>query len=174
MTDEPAFPVPLTEKQLALLGEICAIQGQIETLMQETLERGLNIKIETAARALGHGGIRNNAEVWKALLLDGAIDDEFIDVVQKVHKAIETLAKGRNDFVHAEYKSAGVDLSVDDQGTISTEMASVAVRVKTRTTRDTSDLKLVRDEAARISRMMGHLLYLLQGHPSPSPWRGKF
>jgi polysaccharide pyruvyl transferase WcaK-like protein len=186
MPDDPVFPIPLTQDQLALIGEICAIQGQIEVLMQEMIHTALRLKPETARKILGSNSIRTNADVWRDILLDGAIDAEFIEVMKRAHKAIATLAKGRNDFIHADYQADAVVTFVNDKGepidfqnaegsTIKfVNSEATAVRVRDRSTRPVKELKMVRDEAARISRMIGHLWALLRGDPVHSPWRGKF
>ena len=42
-----AYDIPLTQTDLAMIGEICAIQGQIEYLMQQTVQHLLGTKHTT-------------------------------------------------------------------------------------------------------------------------------
>lgn len=44
----PAFRIPLAEAELMMLGELCAIQGQVEHLLIHTLHYVLDVRLETA------------------------------------------------------------------------------------------------------------------------------
>jgi hypothetical protein len=46
----PAFQIPLTKTELATLGELCAIQGQVEHLLTYSLSYLIDVEIETSRK----------------------------------------------------------------------------------------------------------------------------
>ena len=55
---EPAFPIPLLQTDLAMIGEFCAIQGQIETLIQRTAKLLLAVSDDAIMAILGSTSMR--------------------------------------------------------------------------------------------------------------------
>ncbi len=85
------------------------------------------------------------------------------------------IAQGRNDFVHAVFGWPGPDedLGISRVPGKAGSGPVIAMRTRNRKMRPTSDLSLVRDEAARLSRMVAHVHWGLTGD-EPSPWQDKF
>jgi hypothetical protein len=176
---EPAYHIPLTEAELRLIGETCAIQGQIEFLMQNAVMHLLDAEFHTALTIMGSTSIHTNAEVWLAVIRDKCDDSELVALAQQIKNDLGAAAKGRNDFVHALFAIATADgLSIKLNRTKPSTDAEggtpVAVRTKTRNQRPASDIQAVRDRAANISRAMAHLNHcLFRGKAALSPWRDK-
>jgi hypothetical protein len=98
---KPALHIPLSDASLRMLGEICAIQGQIERLMQESLWMLLDMWIDDAAAILGSTNLRNNVDIWARIVSSKCEDRRTLAHVTAVVDGIATLTTGRNDFIHA-------------------------------------------------------------------------
>jgi len=64
MTVTPAYAIPLSQTELSLIGEICAIQGQIEFLMQTITRTLLGVDHVTVLAILGSTTIGTNADIF--------------------------------------------------------------------------------------------------------------
>jgi len=173
---EPVFHIPLSDEQLIALGEICAIQGQIDYIMQLTVENALNIKAGTARAVLGSSGLKTNIELWAQIMRDKLTDRMALSLVDLVVKDAEFLAPGRNDFVHAFFAeitpNGGIRLSGGvDRKTVVPKLTRpvMAVRTRNQQKRAAADLSKVRDIAARIT----HCLWKIFMTPPPAALLGK-
>jgi hypothetical protein len=172
---EPAYHIPLTETELRLIGETCAIQGQIEYLMQQIVGRLLDTDHATTLAIMGSTSIHTNADVWLAVMKDRCEDAALIQSAQQIKTDLKAAAKGRNDFVHAIFATTtpdGLGFIIGsgpiDGGT------PIAVRTKNRQQRPAKEIQSVRDNAAKISRAMAHINHRLRsGSAERSPWRDK-
>jgi hypothetical protein len=154
---EPAYHIPLTERDLALIGEICAIQGQIEYLMQNSIGTMLRVShdaqvsITTASPSL-----RALANIFINVARCKCIEDDLKALAESIFAQIEDLSKGRNDFVHAIYGEDGPQLSFGLSAGLGKPIpvAPVAVRTSSRKKRPATELNIVRDAAAQTSQLL--------------------
>jgi hypothetical protein len=98
---KPAYHIPLSPAELRLLGEICAIQGQIEWLMQECLFLLLDMNLGDVGVILGSTRFANNVDIWARIVRDKCDDKRVLAEVKAVVAAVAALTAGRNDFIHA-------------------------------------------------------------------------
>lgn len=95
-----------------MIGEFCAIQGQIETLIQRTARLLLAVSDELIMAILGSTSIRVNCDIWIKICRERINDADLLKVAEQA--------------------------------------------------------------AARMSRILAHIEYVLKNDPPPSPWLGKF
>jgi hypothetical protein len=100
---EPAFHIPLTDAELKLIGEICAIQGQIEYLIHNIVEQLLGTSRDTTNTLLGSTSIRTNSEIFIKVMEDKCHHEKLKSLAESILTDIKTLSEGRNDFIHALY-----------------------------------------------------------------------
>lgn len=160
MPIEPAFHIPATDDELKMIGELVAIQGQIEFLMQQSLLFAAGLLPDAARTVLGSSGVRQNAEVWLTIMGSFYRDaPDPLAVSTYIHKEIASLSGGRNDFIHAFYAEEvgqppyvgilyGPNPSPYRQGRY------VAVRTRSGKRTPLTDLPEVRDRAAKISQIL--------------------
>ena len=173
---EPAYHIPLTEVELRLIGETCAIQGQIEYMMQQIVSILLDTDHTATLAIMGSTSIHTNADVWLAVIQDKCCDTALIESAQKIKAEMAQAAKGRNDFVHALFATStpdGLGFMIG-AGPIENGGPPIAIRTKSRKQRPASEIQEVRDNAARISRAIAHIKHCLRGDDAArSPWRDK-
>jgi hypothetical protein len=173
---EPAYHIPLTDTELRLIGETCAIQGQIEYLMQNMVGLLLDTEHEATMTIMGSTSIHTNADVWLSVIIDKCNDAQIIEAARQIKTDMGEAVKGRNDFVHALFATTAPDGGgfMIGAGPIIGGGTPVAIRTKGRKQRAASDIQGVRDRAAKISRAMAHINHCLRGVPAArSPWRDK-
>lgn len=160
----PAYTVPLTDAQLSLVGELTAIQGQIEELLLRTVTALLGLERRTASVILGSSKIADNTNIWATLIREKHTDPDLLLWVKHAKKEIEALAADRNDFVHAYFAFGTADLdrmlSEAPGGhphIPKPHQTVVAARVRTGRRRDVADIRKVRDRAAVLSCMVAHI-----------------
>jgi hypothetical protein len=160
----PAFRIPLTRIELATLGELCAIQGQVEHLLIHTLHYVLDIQLETARTILAASSIHTNAKVWIAIFREKCADQSILKTAETAFTLVEGITKGRNDFVHAIYATPKgtmwlldhVPKGVAHQRSKSNEAIAVRTRdVKKK--RPIADLVRVRNDAAKLSLLLSDI-----------------
>jgi len=181
----PAFQIMLEPASLQLIGEICAIQGQIEWAMLGTVRQLLGVERRTAQHIMGSTSIAANAQIWLSVVNESQCDDETKDIAGVGFKRLAALAEGRNDFLHAVYGATGTSYpnGVTEDFLIRPDLhglpklagkGNVAMRVRNQNIRDVADLKLVRDEAAFISVVAAHVQWVSHDRETwgnePSPW----
>lgn len=183
---KPAYHIPLKATTLQLIGEICAIQGQVEWMMQNTVRELLKIDNETVQRIMGSTSIATNAEIWIRLIRKKESRKSVLRHAEQALSDIRELAEGRNDFVHAVYMRKGQigthsyfvyygDIA-DEGGVRNTDRLAVAMRVRNRKIVPVDKLREIRDVAASISIRMAHVFWMMvdsRRHPEPSPLLGR-
>jgi hypothetical protein len=103
----PAFRIPITHSELATLGELCAIQGQVEHLLIHTLHYVLDVKLDAARAVLGHTSIHTNAHTWIAIFREKCGDREVIKMADEAFSLVAGITRGRNDscaFRHSAWR----------------------------------------------------------------------
>ena len=171
----PAFQIPLTQVEHCLIGEICAIQGQIDYLMQSAVKRWLVVDHATMLAVMGSTAIRRNADIFVKVAREKCKwHPERLELAESIFAQIEALATARGGFVQAVYalRDAQSPPSAEDATPILKNI--VGVRTKNRNQRPVGNIEKVRNEAARISRALAHLEWLMTRGDAPSPWHGKF
>jgi hypothetical protein len=174
---KPAYHIPLSETELRLIGETCAIQGQIEFLMQQTVLHLLDADFATALAIMGSTSIHTNVDVWLAVIRDKCADSDLVGLAEQIKRDMAEAVKGRNDFVHALFARTTADgrgIHLSTNPPIVEDGIPVAVRARTRNQRPASDIQAVRNSAAKISREIAHLNHCIRGgKPELSPWHDR-
>ena len=168
MSENPAWPIPLTMEERVALGELVVIQGQIEHMMRLILDR-------TAYGDLSeHGGVPafELVSISKASL--GAAVDKWLKTLRQRFSQPDLLTKAgvlagrilqhaerRNTFLHATYahfpmhdgRRTGIlfDVSESNRGIPGPVMA---FRARDWDLRPVREIFAVRDEAAVLAREM--------------------
>ncbi len=88
--------------------------------------------------------------------------------LRKVIRGVGELVRGRNDFVHAVFLLHATFAAP----AMRPPPRVMATRVRSGTKKPAEELAKVRDRAAKVSRMMAHVDWLVHGKASPSPWQG--
>jgi hypothetical protein len=166
-TMRPAYHIPLSAAELRMIGEICAIQGQIDWLMQESLWILLDISPNDAAAILDSTNVRNNVDIWAKLIRAKCEDKRTLGHVAVVAKGIASLTAGRNDFVHAFFVKETAHVTELPNGTLAMSGwlgfaphplrepgRVVAMRTKGGKLTPVNRIRVVRNAAARISQRL--------------------
>ena len=172
----PAFQIPLTQVELSLIGEICAIQGQIDYLMQSAVKRWLVIDQVTILAVMGSTAIRRNADIFVKVAREKCKwHPECLQLAETIFAQIDALAPARGGIVHPVYALRDAQSSPPSAEDVTPLLENiVGVRTKTRKQRSGGDIEKVRNDAARISCALAHLDWLMTRGDAPSPWHGKF
>jgi hypothetical protein len=175
---QPAYHIPLNDADLRTIGELAAIQAQVEYFMQHVVRTLLQLSHDATLTVMGSTSIRINAEVFIALAREKCSDQNLLKTAEYIFEAVESLSKGRSDFLHALYaipsnhEKGGFMLS----GGIGKPLGEAAAyRTKNFKKTDLSELRNVRDKAAQVSCALAHLDWrLMGGAEQDSPWLGRF
>jgi hypothetical protein len=169
---EPAWHIPLSDDELRTLGELCAIQGQIEWLMLLTVMVLLRVTWEKARKLLGSPNISANARVWLAAVEKKASRETTKQLAKAVVDEIDVIRQRRNSFVHALFATAENEedsFSLRRSGVPDNLQRGVtprpAVAVHNLKTRPMANLKDTRDKAAMISHLVTHVYNCTNGLP---------
>lgn len=154
---EPAFHIPLDEDELRTLGEISAIQGQIELSITLTVQLLLDISHETALRILGSTSLGNNIDIWHRIVLEKAPEQRA--TADRVKADVQALTEGRNDFIHAIYGAdpghAGIALFSGVKHPVKWssfgDFKRIAMRVRNQKKKPVAEMRTVRAIAVRVS-----------------------
>ena len=160
---EPAYHIPLTDDELKALGEICAIQGQIEQLMYDAVIWSLSITRSAADAIMATTSLDAKGHIWLEVIKSRWKQHlDIVDMAEKAAGALRVLTQRRNDFVHAFYATQvlvslgtppspqpaivyGPPRGMRSSGT------PIAIRTRGRKERIASDIPKVRDEIAALS-----------------------
>jgi hypothetical protein len=170
----PGWNIPLSDEEFKLIGQLCAIQGQVEHLMKFVVASLLDVTMDVCDHIMVSTGIMTNAQIWSDVVAAKAQKQWMIDTAKLAFSDICAIAEGRNDFVHAVFGWEASDeiygVSAHSSPTVGPK---IAIRLRSRRRRPVSDLPGVRDEAARLSRMVAHVHWGLTGD-EPTPWQDTF
>jgi hypothetical protein len=164
MSKRPPLPIALSDQQLKAIGETCAILGQIDMFMQETVAWLLNVPFVTAATILGSTDARARVSVFKTI-----IDTKCEDVRLKAQSAealkrFQKLSEQRNDFIHAYFAVLtrgvrhgvifeGIHFAPHDPSGPGPSGTPIAVKVRTRKHQPSAFIEQVRDDAAEAAHL---------------------
>lgn len=170
---EPAYPILLNKSQLALLGELTVILGQVDEIMVRTVAMLLKIDRTAANRVMGSSKTADNMGIWYEIVRShGPRKKEAAKFAKSAQTEAQDVAKGRNDFIHAWFERSNnyVESGYVEPGYVE-DGEITARRVRKEKPRPVSDLEAVRDQALRLSNLVAHVDYLASpGHSGPSPW----
>lgn len=169
---KPAYHIQLSPAELQAIGEVVAIQGQIEWIIQHQVVLLLSVLPSTAAAMLGSSGLGKTASVWieiaRCRLAQKAPDVR--DVADHAYKELTALTQQRNDFIHAFYaEEVGGGIMF---GPLQSRLQGRYIAVRTSKGKRTAltELQAVRDRAAAISVLMATILnWLLDPEFSERP-----
>jgi len=161
-TDPPHkayFHVPLEDDDIRLLGEICAVIGQIEFLMQLSVADLLDISQSLAQRILGSTSLAINTEIWAETVKAKCKRRDLHGLAEAVRAEIGDIMASRNDFFHTIY---GIDLGEENFALTRNPddaigRTPIAIRVKTMKKTPITELKVTRDKAAQLSHFVAHI-----------------
>lgn len=164
---DPAYEIHLNEQELAELGKLTTILGQVDDLMIQTVERLLLVNRDAANKIMGSSKIADNVAIWASIINNRAADEDVLWLIELASKEIEVISCARNDFIHGVFSSV---LQMADGFSIPS-YPTVVRRVRNTKFRPISDLPSVIDKAARLSCLMAHIDHLVTGNPaSSSAW----
>lgn len=173
---EPAYSIPLTDKDLATLGELTVILGQIDEEMVQCVSGLVQSNRDTAAKIMGSTQISNNAAIWQALIGQRTKDVDVLWLVAHAVQEIGIVSGGRNDFIHAFFMEASPHgyftySSSNEFAEIrpETSAATYAKRIRNSKTTHIAELVTLREKAARLSCLVAHLTQILTS-PGDEPW----
>jgi hypothetical protein len=169
---EPAYHIPLSKDEFALLGELTAIIGLVDEEMTVLVQELLGVERGAANVVMGSTKISDNTAIWASIIAENTSDEDLLWLVKHADIEVQKVSEGRNDFVHAifEMKEGPFDSSVFDPAVFHVS-ETVARRVRRVNERPVCDLKDVRDRAARLSCLVAHISHLVRNEPSP--WQDK-
>jgi len=152
---KPAYHIPLSERELQLLGELTAIQGQIDWLLQHVIEKLLDIGPGVSMKVLGSTQVRANMAVFDAIVAEKC-PDELRPLCAEVSADIVTVSERRNDFIHAYYgalvplRDRPGEVLIMGPGPVEQAISAIAVRPRSGKRTAMSELKPCRDLAAAV------------------------
>jgi hypothetical protein len=178
---DPAYIIPLNQKELALLGELTVIMGQIDDMMIQTVQPLLGIDRAAANVILGSSKIGDNAAIWANVIRNRTEDEDILWLVEIATKEIKNVSEGRNDFIHAVFTTQVLAKAVGSTSGAATvpipfnelfeRMPPTARRVRKDKPRSIAELTTVRDQAGRLSCLIAHIHLLMSGtQAEASPW----
>ena len=185
---KPAYQLRLSQRELAQLGELTAIMGQVDDLMVQTVAYLLKVDRPAANVIMGSSKVGDNVEIWANVIRNRTTDEDIIWLIELAVKEFPDVSRGRNDFIHAVFSDpmqmvGGVAVfggPEDGSATpVMTPMGPMMVsrrppvsrRVRNKILRPVSDLPLIIDQAAQLSCLIAHIDHLIVGNPtSTSSW----
>ncbi len=188
---KPAYLIPLTPQNLALLGELVVILGQIEEEMVQGVTALIQADRPTTEKVMGASKMANKAGIWSALIkLRHSKNETLLRWVDYACEELSDLSQDRNDFVHANWQHL-VQVSRMQDGAL-VPITKLAMRLSSNRepsanpeglarriqnfskSRSGEELQQVRDKAAALSCVIAHITYCLAPHGEPdgskSPW----
>jgi len=168
----PAFNIPLTDQEKQLLGEIVAIQGQIEFLLGLIVEHLTGVDRKANLAIMHSASLKINTHIFVTVVRSKVKNEFTREAAENIFTRMEALAKGRNDFVHAIYaadaEGTPLGFSLVSGLELQPDAEPVAIRTGNWSKRAAADLLAVRDEAALISQELS-LVRLYIHSPNQGP-----
>jgi len=162
----PAFQIPLTKTELTTLGELCAIQGQVEYLFIVTLSYLMDLPQDIVRKMLSSSSLHTNANTWIAIFQEKCHDEKVLRLAEAAFALVTPLTQGRNDFVHALFASSAGEswmlLGFAKGARHPPAIRNAAIALRTRNLekrRPIADLKRVRNDAAQLSVLLSEIAW---------------
>ena len=165
----PACYVTASDDELRMLGELCAIQGQIEWVMQLTVAILRRVTLPSARKLLSSPNFTANANVWLTHIEKRQPREDIKGIARAVVREIRDIGQGRNDFIHAVFvtdNGDGLFVLQRDKGKDGQQRSDKpAVALHNLTAKPMSNLKETRDKAAVISHYVWWVWDATNGMP---------
>lgn len=174
--EAPAYRIALIADQLAALGEIVVIIGQIDDDLALSLTGILKIDRLTANKLMW---TQDAIDLWAGVMKGRSDHPHFEHAVELARSEVKSVLKDRNDFIHADYRNAfslnGSLVTVRGSANfeaLASPMPAVASRNRDQKRRNASEVAGLRNRAARASRLVAHIAYSVAPHGGwdESPW----
>jgi hypothetical protein len=168
----PAFHIPLSDEELKALGELAAILGQIEWLMQLTVSILMGTTVELAQKLLGSTSIQANFNIWLSVIKEKSNNKLVVNMAVAVVDRLAEITEGRNDFFHAYFANATTNGLFVLQKTLTGDVGPVvAVRVRNSKATPLAKLHTIRNRAAQLSRYVGYIYWAGCGPSANENWQ---
>ena len=175
--ENPAYHIPLTGAELALLGEIVVIIGQIDDAMALSLTGVLGVDRPTANAIMR---TQDAIDIWSGCLKNRCDHVEFPRALELAAQELKAVMKARNDFVHADYRESflwngnWIVARGPEPYELDVPKKTVASRTRDQRKRPASELNEIRAKAARTSRLVAQVTEAVAPHGGweNSPWYG--
>lgn len=192
---DPAYQIVLSDAELALLGEVTVILGQIDEEMIRAVSGLISADRATTEAVMGSTKTQNNSDIWSRLIR--LRNKDALDILWAVDHAMTefpAVQQGRNDFIHADFGVEAVAvleggrevrISVGrghttyrnangERVVIGATGPIVAKRIRSGRRTPIAGLQALRDRAARLSCLIAHIGWAVsphgQGKLHNSPW----
>jgi len=195
----PAYSIPLNIKDLALLGELVVILGQIEEEMMLTVSGLISADRPTTEKVMGSSKAADKSAIWSALIKSRTKDNAPLHAwVDYAVQQLADMSADRNDFIHANWQhrvglriGEGEDvLGTEDGDTIELHLritlpglkpeksVGIARRIQNfARSRPSEDIQAARDKAATLSCVFAHITHCVETGADPnecgSAWRDR-
>jgi hypothetical protein len=177
----PAYQIPLNQDELAHLGTLIAIFGQIDDLMVQLVSHLLNIDRPAANVVMGSTSVETNVQVWFETIRNRTKDEDILWLIEQVRKEFPDVTMKRNGFIHAVFfhrtmPIPGVGMVTGGGGflggTFIVRPAPLARRYKKGgPSQSVDELPKLIEQCSRLSCMVAHVDHLMAGNPATSsPW----
>jgi hypothetical protein len=102
----PAYRIPLSDNELALIGSFITTWNLVEMFMEIIVHMALGISVPTAARVMGSPNIRPQVDILSAVVKEKIQDPAIHKKVDECTKRILALSDFRNAVVHSAWFAA--------------------------------------------------------------------
>jgi hypothetical protein len=199
----PAYSIPLNENDLALLGELVVILGQIEEEMMLTVSGLIQGDRPTTEKVMGSSKAADKSAIWAALIKLRAKDNAPLHAwVDFAIQQLADLSADRNDFIHSNWQHrVSVHLGSGNDGEVMVlgnergepielhmrftlpsprpeKSTGIAKRIQNfARSRPSEDIRAARDKAATLSCVFAHIGHCVEFKCDPnethSAWRDR-
>jgi hypothetical protein len=170
---QPAHEIHLDTGELAQLGSLAVIMGQVDNSFYDVVQHLLGVN-RTTVRVLMKS---READVWAAVIRSHCPNEELLPLVEHCIATRNEVSADRNDFVHGVYgiRQFGGFVSVGLGTGQTTRMGGVLMKTARRASGDqerpVSDLAGIVERASRLSCLVAHVGHIaMGGQPAESPW----
>lgn len=170
---KPAYEIHLSEGELADLGTLAVIMGQVEESFSNVVQQLLAVDRATASIMMKASG----AELWAAVIRSRRTDEELLLLVEGCLAERNAVAQDRNDFIHGVFdlRQFGGSVSIGLGSGQVTRLGGVLMKTARRVSKDVerpvSELPGVVERAAQLSCLVAHVAHVATGGQSnDSPW----
>jgi hypothetical protein len=169
-TTHPGYSTSLNQQELALLGELTVILGNIDDKMIQLVAHLLNVDRPCANWIMASSKISDNSTIWAEVIRSRTKDPDILWLLKMADKEIQEVSAGRNDFIHAVFQqdttiflaTAGFDNFAPIYG----RPPMMVRRVRRIKSRPFTDLQNIRDQAVYLLMLILHIDHIMAGNPA--------
>jgi hypothetical protein len=166
----PAYAIPLSHDELALVGRFITTWNQVEMLMDMIIHVILGVNLVTVSKLMGSPNIRPHVDILVAVVNEKISDKVITDKLDQCTKRILALSDFRNSIVHSAWFGAAT--------------GGDATGHKDFTDKNPITMKLIAEKTEAVTRLtnriadifweIGHRINPAAFQFVPSPWHDKF